>query len=370
MCISGIMETDLQWLENAFKATVSAEVMDRHRQKVHEDPWQWRSFLSDPRLFPGGCAPIVHKTGEGLRITPMRFRYNGEAVYPDSEMREPHLLDMRQLTSNEWAAKAFGKNHGVLVLRSFSEWMNVKAMLKNQLAPAHQVTSAFSRFCGYRDERCILTNFTPSGRRVVIIPVLFAAGEQPDDIDEFAVVATQPPQELLLSGCGIFPVNLPEACVEPWIAGLPPEPPPSGEQAAEAKEDEAEDKKAGDEAESYDYDLDGDHPALIAMAEAAAAVAAASKGLMPDPDQDQDEEASGASAEEESPKTETAAAPAAEESPDEPVRSGASAMLPRELDPDATTPDPAEGGEGSAGLISILAASVPEVYNLSLYRSA
>jgi len=138
----------------------------------------------------------------------------------------PYVMHRRNIGGDMWASSLLTLNHGLLVVRGFSEWVHADLLLSQGFIGIHDANCAFNRSAVHPGEargvhsRLLLANFTPSAS--LLVPVLFDRARVPESSlaagsREFVVISDDPPMALEQVGIDQIPLNLSlEAALE-WL---------------------------------------------------------------------------------------------------------------------------------------------------------
>ena len=156
-----------------------------------------------PRRLEARHPAWVVRLGRSGRLVAERMRFN------------PYVARRRSLGGDPWTSTLLGANHGLVVLRTFSEWVSARRLLELGLIDPHEVHCAFNRVAphpGWAADRLLLANFHAAGP--LLVPVLFdeTAGER-----QFVVVTDDPPALLQPTGLAQAPRALGLEAAHEWL---------------------------------------------------------------------------------------------------------------------------------------------------------
>jgi hypothetical protein len=212
MCVSAVVETDRQRIATLIGLSRLTAVdgpgdgNDGSRSDGSADAQLPR------RIEARTYAWVVREASGGrLVVEPMAFN--------------PYVVRRRNLQGDMWASSLLAANHGLVILRSFSEWISAELLLGLGLIGVHDANCAFNRVApspqpGGRGPqgRLLLANFTPQGS--VLVPVLFDGGRDsrpPDLHREFVLITDEPPEDLHMTGVAQAPVGLTVEAALEWL---------------------------------------------------------------------------------------------------------------------------------------------------------
>ena len=167
-----------------------------------------------PRRLEARYPAWIVRLGRTGRLVAERMRFN------------PYVARRRSLAGDPWTSTLLGANHGILVLRTFSEWVSARRLLELGLIDAHDVHCAFNRVAphpGWAADRLLLANFHAA--RPQLVPVLFDQGAGEDTERQFVVVTDEPPPALQRTGLAQAPRALALEAAHSWLQVVPEDDP-------------------------------------------------------------------------------------------------------------------------------------------------
>lgn len=250
MCYSVVIEQDISTLERILKAKAIAKAYEKFSQMVEAEPGKYKS-LTHKRIFPFYFASVMYQNKDGERVLePMRYQ-----VFPESFESDPTHLTLYNarldhLDSAVWQ-KMFMHNHGLVIIRSFYEWVSVSDLLANESngVTLDAVEQELSRRLQTKkekaaaenkpfklsateklpiNERKITIRFDPligetSNEPILALPVLFCSKKLSNqyELKSFAILTTEPPKVVSATGHDRCPVVFPgrntaQKFLEPW----------------------------------------------------------------------------------------------------------------------------------------------------------
>ena len=223
MCYSAMVKRELKILEKKF-GSISI------RDDLEDFDFDTRK---DVRIFPGTLAPVVFFHGGKLTAEPMIYscfqpEHFAGRQYTSFNARRDNL------TSSFWN-DAFLHHHGCVVLGGFSEWVEVKLLLKAGVVTLDEVKKEFEHQIEVRRAklaaqgkpykatkteltdsrfRKIIIEFRASADTELFVPIIFneRAGKK-----GFAIVTDDPLPEVESAGHDRSPVFLTLDAIEEWM---------------------------------------------------------------------------------------------------------------------------------------------------------
>jgi putative SOS response-associated peptidase YedK len=200
VCYSVMVEQDLDKISKAHTATVHAKSFNHYESLSKSNPKKFKPLSENPRIYPGYFLPVVVEADTGRKIVPMRYR-----VRPAGSLEEvPSKYNMfnarlESLDKRKTWSQLLMKRHGIIMLRSFFEWVEDKETGKKKIV-----------------------EFTPKGEEHISVPVLWDEYISDDSAKpsfrSCAIVTTTPNQEVLDMGHDRSPVFFPESNIDTWLS--------------------------------------------------------------------------------------------------------------------------------------------------------
>ena len=238
MCYSALVRKDLDFLAAKFGASVVRESFDQYMKAVAVDPKKFPPIERE-RIFPGHYAPVIYEKSGKRFIEPMRYNAFPPSFVADGSKYTTYNARRDNLRSRFWS-EMVGKNHGVILVGGFFEWVKVSRLLKAGVVSLQQVKDEFARQAESRKKkieeagkaykatpsekkavelRDIVIGFKPLSHVDLTVPVIFSAGSDGPLVGKgFAIVTDDPPQEVILAGHDRCPVVLSREGVGAWLA--------------------------------------------------------------------------------------------------------------------------------------------------------
>ena len=204
MCYSVFVKQDLKYLEKNFRAHTNLSEFRRYKQNHDLDSKKYKDMMKNPRIYPGYYAPILISQNGLREVFPMRYRVRPSGSTGEVPARY-NLFNARidSLTSRKTWKNLFMRNHGLVVFERFFEWVIDKKSGKKRVV-----------------------SFKPKEREVMWAPVLYETWVDTDTslkvrdqtkILSFAIITTDPPQDILDHGHDRCPVFLKKDRIDRWL---------------------------------------------------------------------------------------------------------------------------------------------------------
>ena len=197
MCYSILVEQDLKHLELTFDALIDHKAFERYEKMNNRDSKKYKSIAANPRIYPNYFAPIITMKQEQRVITPMRYRIrpagSNQEVPTKYNMFNARVDSL--LSRKSWKTLIM-RNHGVVGLKSFYEWVVGD------------------------DGRKKVIEFTPDSGKILAVPIIYdtwIAPDQSEGFASFAVITRDPPSEVLEAGHDRSPIILPKGSINGWL---------------------------------------------------------------------------------------------------------------------------------------------------------
>jgi putative SOS response-associated peptidase YedK len=166
-----------------------------------------KKYESDNRIYPGMYAPlIVYENGEYL-VRPFRYllRPKGQGAEHDRKFNGCYNARRDSLDRVFFWKAVYGRNHGVLVIKSF--WENVKR---------HNFEGRKLKK-GEVEENTVL-RFDPQDEAPMLVPCIYDHNdEEKFPLDSFALITDEPNPEVAAVGHDRTPVIMKNEYAELWL---------------------------------------------------------------------------------------------------------------------------------------------------------
>lgn len=239
MCYSALLKMDEDYLHKRYGAIASSHSFVAYTDRSDIDPKSFPKLRE--RIYPGHYAPVMSLQNAKTALTIMRY-----GAYPPPHIEGKIAKNLTtynarrdNLISSFWS-EAFTKHHGFVVIKSFYEWVSVRALVKAGVVSIDQVNEAFTKQANARKlkilsagkkykptptelkhplERQIIIAFTPEDEQDLLAPVIYSSGVAADEKSDlgFAIVTDDPPFEVRNAGHDRCPVILTPEAIEPWL---------------------------------------------------------------------------------------------------------------------------------------------------------
>ena len=223
MCFSVQVDQDIRKLSKAFSATINEPAYQQFESlKKLEDKIGQRALLDKLGMIKSRLRKtsviktpkedgivysnyftniITHGVGGGLQIEPMRYRVR-PAGSADEIPSKYNVFNARldALEKRETWRNIFGKQHGLLVLTGFYEWVERSGQKK-------------------------IVSFRPKEYRHMTVPCIWDAWKSKDreiSFKSFALITKDPPLDVLNAGHDRCPVFLKEEYIDKWLGAKYP----------------------------------------------------------------------------------------------------------------------------------------------------
>lgn len=237
MCYSALVQRQLDYLEKKFGATPVREQFLSFEKHSAADSKRFPK-LQD-RIYPGYYAPIIHMVEDQRVISPMRYSVYPPDFFKSSRKYTSYNARRDNLQSPFWA-DSFSQHHGLIILKGFYEWVEVRDLINARLAALEALKAEFERQSTERkrrleaqgkkyrptpaekkdllDRRTIIEFHDRSGRDL-LVPVIFSSIKLDDGSADFgfAIVTDDPPPEVIEAGHDRCPVILDFNYADDWL---------------------------------------------------------------------------------------------------------------------------------------------------------
>lgn len=229
MCFSALVKRASKEL-GALEVRTDFEL---HDERTRRDPKVYPPIAA--RIFPDSFTSIAYNFA-GKRVA-SPARYNVHPPWPGAERLTRYNARRNNLHAPYWA-EAFGRNHGILIIEGFYEWVAVADLLRAGVVGINDIRQEFEKQTEARRQRVLASGrkYAPTKteltdarfRRIIIefraqhdllVPVIFTQRQAPDGGVErgFAIVTDDPPEEVAGAGHDRCPVPLAKAAVDEWL---------------------------------------------------------------------------------------------------------------------------------------------------------
>ena len=209
MCFSVEVETDLKKITKMFHAKVNNKAFEHFYQLQEEDPLKYKYVYSeDNRVYAKIWAPVICKVRGKLEIRPMRYQllphFSPSEKYTrinpktgrEVEIKGTYNARLESLTNARAWIKPFLRQHAILPVKQFYEWVEVQDKKK-------------------------LISFHPQNEEYILAPCLYDTWYSHDKkkiIQSFAIITTTPAPEVLKMGHDRNPINIRQKSINTWLS--------------------------------------------------------------------------------------------------------------------------------------------------------
>jgi putative SOS response-associated peptidase YedK len=162
---------------------------------------------SDDRIFPGHFAGVVIRQGDDYLLTPMRYRCRIAGQPSFLEKKYDGNYNARRDNLKKYWRPLFGKQHALMVVRSFYENVDRHVMEHRELAP------------GEKEDNVVL-HFVPDDKAPMLIACMWdtwtSSGEP--ELRSFTAITDEPPEEVAAAGHDRCIINLKADHVRGWLS--------------------------------------------------------------------------------------------------------------------------------------------------------
>lgn len=185
---------------------VSGNKVEWYKRKLH-DLRAPGLKPSDSRIFPMWYAPVIVIERGRLVVKPMRYhcRQNGKPEFTDKKF--DGLYNARRDSLEKYWNGLFGKQHGVMVVRSFYENVALHDFEGRDLKPDEKPGN-------------VVLHFNPRGSQLMLVACLWDRWQSPghEDLLSFAAITDEPPEEVAAAGHDRCIIPLKPENVGEWLS--------------------------------------------------------------------------------------------------------------------------------------------------------
>ncbi len=201
MCFSVEIIRDLNFLAKEFEAKIDEKSFLDLKKLSEENPKVFKMPDEENRIFPNVFAPVLIKEKNDRMILPMRYRIrpNGTKEEIPSKYNLYNARSDSLFTRSTWI-KILENDRGIVPFKRFFEWVKTDEPKKK------------------------LGVFYPTGMEYMWAPCLTDEWISPDGktkIKSFAIITTDPPEEVFRAGHNRYPIFLKRELIEDWISKRP-----------------------------------------------------------------------------------------------------------------------------------------------------
>ena len=196
MCflIKGVKK--LKEIEDKFEARPIINRFKEFESLSKKYPEEFKKILDSGHIYPNYFAPVITRECEDFFISPMRYRlrpHGSKEEIPSHYNVFNARLDSL-LKRKSWRP-LIGKNHGIVILKRFYEWVEGSEGKKT------------------------LISFYPESGNDLYVPVLYDyyEGNLEQNFYSYAVITDDPPREVLEAGHDRVPIHLTKDEAKFWL---------------------------------------------------------------------------------------------------------------------------------------------------------
>jgi putative SOS response-associated peptidase YedK len=201
MCFSVEIIRDLNFLAKEFEAKIDKNAFLDLKTLSEKNPKVFKMPDEENRIFPNVFAPVLIKEKNDRIILPMRYRIrpNGTKEEIPSKYNLYNARSDSLFTRSTWI-KILKNTRGIVPFKRFFEWVQTDEPKKK------------------------LGVFYPTGMEYMWAPCLtdeWISLDGVTKIKSFAIITTDPPEEILRAGHNRYPIFLKRELIEDWISNRP-----------------------------------------------------------------------------------------------------------------------------------------------------
>ena len=236
MCYSAMVENDLAELRLAFDAAPCEDAFKAFNSLFISNPKKCKSIAEHAQIYPNYYAPVVTAGLHGRMILPMRY----SIVTPPGENGPTPFNARRDHLASKFWARTFLKHHGIVIIKSFFEWVKAGDLVKAGFLKESDVSKHFEEESLRRKRRLLdqgkryiptatekkdplmrdmIVHFTPTKNLHLIAPVIFSEEEDVEGFLHrgFAIITAEAPPEIKNTGHDRCPVFITNQTVDLWL---------------------------------------------------------------------------------------------------------------------------------------------------------
>ena len=214
MCYSILVQNDLKVLQNKYGVAIVRSQMDHLESMALQNPKKYWSAIKD-RIYPNYFAfNICMKDGKRWAI-PMRYRLR-PAGSRDEVPAKFNVFNARldSLTTKKTWKNVFGRNHGLIVLREFFEWVSVTSADVDSFDD-----TPLSKNQNPQNRKHVISIY-PKEKQELLVPTVWdwwTNEDRSESFFSFAVITKDPPNDVLAAGHDRCPIILNEEDARKWL---------------------------------------------------------------------------------------------------------------------------------------------------------
>ena len=160
----------------------------------------------DARIFPGWYAPVIVMESGRRVVKPMRYQCRLASKPVSYDVDYPGTYNARRDNLERFWKSQFGYTHGIMVVNAFYENVSRNAMEHRELAPGEK-------------EANVVLEFRPRPQHDMLVACLWShwTGAGEPDLDSFAAITDEPPEEVAAAGHDRCIVPIKPEHVDAWL---------------------------------------------------------------------------------------------------------------------------------------------------------
>ncbi len=210
MCFSVGIERNLSTLSKLFSVPINGEAFLELKEKAEQFPERYKIPADDDRLYPQVFGPVIKAVQKNMTndldstpwgvLTPMRYRVRPHDAYEEVPPKF-NLFNARldSLESRKTWRPLFGQKHGLFPFKRFYEWVEGETQDNGKKSKE-------------------LVSFHSPQHDFLMAPVLYDYyQDEKGGFFSFAIITTDPPEEVLAAGHDRCPIFLKEEYWQGWL---------------------------------------------------------------------------------------------------------------------------------------------------------
>jgi putative SOS response-associated peptidase YedK len=228
VCYSALVEQDVSRVIKNFDRDIEIHGFDVYQHLHEQFPQKYKEIARHERIYPYYFASVIAAGAKKTVCTPMRYQ-----LWPSQYDKDPKHLSLfnarlDNLDSPIWR-RLFMKQHGILTVRKFYEWVLVKDLVSAGKVTLDEIKAQFEIQAENRKKRIMeqgkkysatktekidaifrktIISFAAENHQDIYVPVLFDYHlvEDSQNMGSFAIITTEPTPEIMAAGHDRRPV--------------------------------------------------------------------------------------------------------------------------------------------------------------------
>ncbi len=194
MCFSVEVERNLKKLAETFHAYVDQKRFEELQKNKEKNPKKFLTPDFENRIYPNYYAPVIIKPQNDRIILPMRYRMRpSDAIEEVPSKYNMFNARLDSLENRKSWNRIFMRRHGLFPFTKFYEWVE-------------------------KDDKKKLIMFYPKDREILWAPCLYDYyQDEKESFHSFALITTDPKDEVMEMGHDRCPLFLKEKHIEKWL---------------------------------------------------------------------------------------------------------------------------------------------------------